>query len=68
MDNGHLEDLRNHFDDGYKLGHLDGILHAYQLVFLLIDSGVPTIDQLSSKLQLLITNIEEEHNAAERII
>ena len=68
MDKGHLEDLHNHFNDGYKFGHLDGILHAYQLVFLLIDSGVLDIDQLSSKLQLLITNIEEEKDAANRII
>jgi hypothetical protein len=68
MDQGNLEDLKNHYEDGYKFGHMDGILHAYQLVFMLIDSGVVSLSDLSSKLEKLISNIEEEVNESHRII
>lgn len=69
MEKGHLEDVKNHFDDGYKLGTLDGLYAAYALVWLLIDSGVvSSLEEMSVKIDELIAKAKEDLDESNRIV
>ena len=69
MDTGHLEDIKNHFNDGYKFGQLDATYATYGLIWLWIDSGmVSSLSELSSKLDKAISETKEEIDELHRII
>lgn len=69
MDKGHLEDLKNHFNDGYEVGTMDGAYAAYTLVWMLIDSGVATsLTDLARRIESLTKEMKEQIDRADELV